>query len=233
MFSKSKSSSKLIYLILGLLISASLFFTFSGAWFTASASTTKSGTSATFVLGNFGDVSISANNYIWKDSSNNNIYPTAQAKNTANDATGIVRDKVMPGDKVQSGSITMTFDALNTSTYPKAYYLIKTGNNYYTINNSNALVQTSTTAGVIDSQETKTINGSIVSITENNQTKYLDGSTSSASIGNTAQGQALTDMGASVGTFSLTAGGITYYVAVIQYPNLTATTAFDQLVLLF
>ena len=120
--SKLHFSTTLILIILAIVAFAS----FSGAWFTASASQTVSNTSATFVLGNFGDVTISANDYTWRDIENHNVYATAQLKTAAHDDSGIVRSKVMPGDKVQSGSVSITFDSSNISTYPKAYYLIKT-----------------------------------------------------------------------------------------------------------
>ena len=235
MFSKRKSSSKLIYLILGLLISASLFFTLSGAWYTSSAQSEVTGNTFTFVLGNFGDVELSVSNYTWQDINGHNIYPTAQAKNTANDNTGIVRTAVMPGDLLQSGNVSLIFDRAGTSLDTTVYYLIEVDGSYYTISNG-ALAAAPTNAGTITAGvgNALVINGSIVSVTTPTATYQLDGSnstsTSSFKIDNWAQGKTLVQAGASIGGFTMDANGVIYKVAVIQYSNMTASTARGLLI---
>ena len=230
---KLKSKSKdLFILILTLLLFLSFVLNLSGAWFTSSAkSSSAGGAVGTFTLGSFGDVTVTANNYVWKNSSNKNVYQTAQAKADANDNQGEVRSFLMPGDYLSCGSVDLCYDSAATAYEGVVYYLIKIGNAYYTISNYQ-LATATTSAGLINAGTTNklTINGSIVSITYNNASYSLDGSTSSASISDVYfQGQTLTQLGAHYGNMSLVVGSDIYKVAVIQSANMVATTAFGLL----
>lgn len=232
---KIKSTVRNILLIVTIssFLILSMFFIVSGAWFTSSASSSTSSESITFRLGTIGDVDISANDYIWKNSSNQNIYTTAAAKTAANDSTGEVRQYLMPGDYVACASVELCYDATSSSSQSQVFYLIKVGSSYYTINTStNALASATTNAGLINAGTANklTINGSIVSITYDNTTYSLNGSTSSASISDVYfQGKTLAQLGASYGNMSVVVGNDVYKVAIIQSANMSATNAFDLL----
>lgn len=229
---KSKSKINLFIVILSSLLFLSLVFNFTGAWFTSStSSTTNPSSSFTFQLGTFGDVAINVNDYVWKDSSNKNIYQTEQAKTAANDNQGIVRTYLMPGDYLACGSVDLCYDSPATANESLVYYLIKVGNAYYTISN-NQLATATTNAALINAGTANklTINGSIISFAYDNVSYSFDGSTSSQSISDVYfQGKTLTQLGASYGNMSIAVGSEVYKVAVIQSANMSATNAFGLL----
>ena len=224
----------LIFIISTLLVISTLFM-FSGAWFTASASSSSSGQSITFRLGTFGDVSITANDYVWQNSTNNYIYQTAADKTAANDNNGEVRAYLLPGDKLTCGTVELCYDPTASATEDQVYYLIQFGSNsnaYYTISNG-ALAAATTSAGLISAGTANSIvisGGSIVSFSYNNTSYSLDGSTSSKSISDVYfQGKTLAQLGASYGGVSIAANSDVYKVAIIQSANMSATSAFGLL----
>ena len=230
---KSNVRNILLIVIISSFLILSMVFMVTGAWFTASASSSSSGQSITFRLGTIGDVNIEANDYVWKNSSNNNIYPTAAAKAAASDNNGEVREFLLPGDKVTCGSVELCYDASSSSSQSQVFYLIKIGNanTYYTISN-HALATATTNAGLINAGTANalTINGSIVSVSYNNTSYSLDGSTSSKSISDVYfQGKTLAQLGASYGGVSIAANSDVYKVAIIQSANMSATSAFGLL----
>ena len=228
---KNKSKNSLLILIISFLLFLSLAFNFTYAWFTSSASSTIPGSSFTFQLGTFGDVTINVNDYVWKNSSGNFIYQSLEEKTQANDVNGEVRQYLMPGDYLACGSVELCYDATATATESRVYYLINHGSAYYTISN-NQLATATTNAGLIDAGTANklTINGSIVSFAHDNVSYSFDGSTSSASISDVYfQGKTLTQLGAYYGNMSIAVGSEIYKVAVIQSANMTATTAYGLL----
>ena len=228
---KSNSKSYLFVIILSSLLLLSLLFNFTGAWFTSSNQSSITGGQATFRFGTVGDVSITANDYVWKNSSNNNIYQTEQAKTTANDNQGEVRTYLMPGDYLACGSVDLCYDAPATADESRVYYLIKVGNEYYTISN-NQLATATTNAGSINAGTANklTINGSIISFAYDNVSYSLNGSTSSQSISDVYfQGKTLSQLGASYGNMSIAVGSAVYKVAIIQSSNMSITSAYGLL----
>ena len=229
MKTKVRKNNKHLILLL-LVIAFSFVCLLTGAWFTNSASTSSNGTKQTFTIGTFGDVSISALDLVWKDINGTNVYSSQELLDSANDSTGIVRENLMPGDKLQSSAINIVFDKDKKASINKAYYLVKYNNEYYIVNDSGTLVK-ATQAGIISSgtENAKVVSGNVVSITTENGTYQLDGSTSSSSIDNSAQQKNLAELGAKFGIVTLTNEKVEFKVAVIQYANLTSTTAFEQL----
>lgn len=231
---KSNVRNILLIVIISSFLILSMVFMVTGAWFTASASSSSSGQSITFRLGTIGDVNIEANDYVWKNSSNQNIYTTAEAKSDANDSQGEVREFLLPGDKVTCGSVILCYDESSSSSQSQVFYLIKIGNanTYYTISN-HALATATTAAGLINAGTANalTINGgSIVSFSYNNTSYSLDGSNSSKSISDVYfQGKTLAQLGASYGGVSIAANSEVYKVAIIQSANMSSTNAFELL----
>lgn len=226
MKTNTKSSLNISWVLFA--IALSLLCLLSGAWFSTSTSKNSNGANVSFQIASFGDLSVTAEDITWTDINGNNIYTSQSLLESANDSTGIVRDSLMPGDKLVSSAITVTFDKNSTSSVKKAYYLIKYQSKFYTINSSGNMIESSQ-ADFIDSNSPKTIGGSIVSITTDEGTYHLDGSTSSSSIDNSAQKKLLAELGAKYGVFTI-GDSEQIVVAVIQYPNLTATTAYEQLI---
>ena len=233
MKNKSIVRNVILIVMISFMLILSMFFMMSGAWFSASSSASTPSTSFSFRLGTIGDVNISANDYVWKNSDNHYVYTTAAAKTEANDNTGEVRAYLLPGDYVSCGSVELCYDAASSSNQSQVFYLIKVGSYYYTINSStHELASATTTAGLINAGATNalTINGSIVSITYDNHTYSLNGSTSSASISDVYfQGKTLAQLGASYGNMSVAVGNDVYKVAIIQSANMSATNAYTLL----
>lgn len=233
MKTKVRTNNKQLILLL-LVIAFSFVCLLTGAWFTHSASVNSNGIKQTFTIGTFGDVSISALDLVWKDINGSNVYSSQELLDSAKDSTGIVRDNLMPGDKLQSSAINIVFDKDKKASINKAYYLVKYSNEYYIISDNGTLTK-ATQAGIISSgtENAKVVLGNVVSITTENGTYQLDGSTSSSSIDNSAQQKTLAELGAKFGIVTLTNEKVEFKVAVIQYANLTPTTAFEQLKSIF
>lgn len=223
MVTKSKTKSNIIfYIICALLLIACVVLSTTGAWFTDSKSSSSSDSSVDFKFATFGDVEISFSGYTHLDSSGNAV--TGRKNN----------DVILPGDKVTSTAVTITYDKDSTADTDKVFYLIKIdgANKYYVITNK-VLTEVTTTqkAGLMTqgSANALTIDGSVVSVTIDGTTYNLDGGTSSKSIKNSAQGKKLTELGASYGGLTIGANGNTYKVAIIQAYNLTDSEAYAEL----
>ncbi len=221
--SKSKANKSFLILCVALLFLASVILTTTGAWFTSSSSASTPGSSTEFRFATFGKVAIDVGGYQHVDAN-------GKAITDRKGGTGII----MPGDKVTSSSIKITYDADGTADTDKVWYLIKldSTNKYYVVSNG-ALSEVTTTkqAQMIQqgSANALTIKGEVVTVQVDGTTYSLDGSTSSSSIGNSAQGKKLTALGAKYGLITIGSNGNTYKVAIIQYYNINATQAFTEL----
>ena len=230
MAEKRLSKSKYSFLVLLLIIAITFFCSLTGAWFTNGAST--SGVKGDSIrLGSIGEINITGSDFSWLNRNGNKVYATEQAKLDANDTTGEVRESVMPGDKVSTGAVTISYDNNKSATQDRIWYLIKQGSKYYTINSSGEFVEQTTVAELLyaGTENKKTFVGSIISITTENGTYKLDGSTSSESIDNSAQNKYLKELGALAGVISLNSNSLTYNIAIIQQPNISNTRAFTEL----
>lgn len=227
---QKKLYSKYSFVALLLILMVTFFCSFSGAWFTAGDST-KGNSSDVIKLGSIGEINISSSNFSWKNKQGNNVYATEQAKTQANDSNGEVRKYIMPGDKLLTGTVTISYDNSKTATQSQVWYLIKQGSKYYTINSSGEFVEQTTKPGIINAgtENKKTVSGSVVSITTESGTYLLNGSTSSESIDNSAQSKYLSELGATAGVVSLSSNSVKYDIAVIQLPNVSSEKAFTEL----
>ena len=216
-----------------------------GAWFSKSESNaTGADNVANLKFGQVGPVSISADPMEWK------------AANGQDVSGG--RTALMPGDRVKTGDIVLSYDASSAeaTTEGTVYYLVSDGSaNYYKVVTSGEPAVskfekiTNGQADTIAQGTSKTIAGDVISIKIGGEWYALDGVTSGeATEGTLADphhsyeipvSAELTTLvsyngeNASVNglIYSFNASGITYTMAVVQLTNMpSAAVAYDFLV---
>ena len=192
--SKKMSKSTVAIVLLSLLLVLSLILTATGAWFTATDKQDSGAADLKFgnlsVAGSVTDMEVKLNGAEW-------------AKVT--EGTTIV----MPGDKVRGGVYTFT---ITTNDRAGAYYLLKSGDKYYTVEDGVAKEYTTgnLTAVALTGTETITFGG------VGAEGAYVGGAEGSA-VSNDKQNESV----------SVAAGSYTIYV--IQASNIAADGAAAQI----
>lgn len=182
---KTNKKSLIAMIAMVVLLIASIAMGITGAWFTATDKQESDGANLTF-----GSVSVSGT-----------ITGMEVKLNGADWTTVTTETVVMPGDMVRGGVATFT---ITTNDRAGVYYLIKSGEDYYT--KDGKYESGDLTAVATSGTETITFGGI------GTEGQYVGG-VEGASVANTEQGQAA----------SVTAGSYTIYV--IQASNIAASDA--------
>lgn len=187
--SKKMSKSTVAIVLLSLLLVLSLILTATGAWFTATD--TKNSSEADLKFGN-----LSVTGSVTK----------MEAKLNGADWAEVTGETiVMPGDMVRGGVYTFT---ITTNDSAGAYYLLKSGDKYYTVEGGKAVEFSTGSLTAVATSGTETITfGGIGEAGE-----YVGGA-SGANTDNTKQDTVV----------SIAAGSYTIYV--IQASNISAAEA--------
>ena len=188
--SKKMSKSTVAIVLLSLLLVLSLILTATGAWFTATDNKSTQEVKMTFgnlsVTGSVTDLEVKLDGTKWTKAAETQI--------------------VMPGDMVRGGVYTFT---ITTNDSEGAYYLLKSGDKYYTVGDNNALTEyTSGALTAVATNGTATITfGGI-----GEEGSYVGGAEGSKIL-NKAQN----------GVLTISSGEYTIYV--IQASNISASSA--------
>lgn len=198
--SKKMSKSTVAIVLLSLLLVLSLILTATGAWFTAKDSDNATGGTLTF--GKIGSVEVTASgNLSHKDINGDD----ASSRN------------LMPGDKVEAGTITLTYTKTEDAT-DDVWYLIKSDENYYTLSESNELVAATTEAGEFTASKTVSFTAAVAEVNG----KKLDGTVAGSGSIDENDVATLTDR-------QIVIASADYSIAIIQKTNVTATQAYTYL----
>lgn len=200
--SKKMSKSTVAIVLLSLLLVLSLILTATGAWFTAKDSDKATGGTLTF--GKIGSVEVTASGNLSHKDIN------------GNDASS---RELMPGDKVEAGTITLTYTKTEDAT-EDVWYLIKFNGKYYTLNAAgDALNETeATTAGEFTATTTISFTAAVAEVNG----KKLDGTVSGSGSIDENDVATLTNR-------QIVIADAEYSLAIIQKTNLSADDAFTQL----
>jgi len=232
---KKMSKTSIAVIVLAVLLVLSLIMGLTGAWFTGNASD-KSGAQVVR-LGQWGNISLEATGAVWQE------HPEGGA---LDDVDG--RAYVMPGDKVQSDTVTVTWTPTAAGENASVYYLMKINNDYKLINGSGAYVNANNAAGTITAGTPLEVEGMIalldvVSGEAPNQTHTyyaLDGVLTGTGTGTAEAPKHSWEIAESFGAnaniafagqaYGANGAAVQYKVAVIQIPNLSESDAYTKLV---
>lgn len=218
---KKINKSTVAIVVLALLLVLSLVLTATGAWFTDSKKSTATGTGNNVTFGKLGAVTLTLTNAEWLE------WGASDTEVATQKVSG--RTNYMPGDKVTSAGVKIEY--ANDGTESKVFYLLSAGGKYYTIT-SGALVEATTqSAGEINKGATLEATGKVSTITVAGKAYNLDGKktdatnkNSSGDIPNGAQEKGLDTV------VGISMNNVEYKLAIIQSTNLTAATAYTELV---
>ena len=194
--SKKMSKSSVAVIVLAILLVLSMVLGLTGAWFTAKSDAANE--DATLKVGNIGSVAVSATDYVWH----------RLGDDTQLDA---VNDKVMPGDYLKAGSVTIDV----TEGDEAVWYLIKGADGNFYKMEGGALVKLDAAAAQDQGLADVTVEGAVVELggIALDGTEAVSGSISDSAL-----------MGTTV-----TVSGDGYTIAIIQKTNVSADKALTEL----
>ncbi len=194
--SKKMSKSTVAIVLLSLLLVLSLILTATGAWFTDSGKAGKN--DQVLNVGKIGSVEVTATNYVWH-------------RLDSEEQLSAETDKVMPGDYLKAGSVTITYTPVEGG--DQVWYLIKDAEgNYYKVVDG-ALSKLAAAAAQDEGLTTLTVEGAFVQLDGQN----LDGTKDTGAAIENGQGS------------TVTVKGSTYTIAIMQKTNVDAATALPVL----
>ena len=192
--SKKMSKSTVAIVLLSLLLVLSLILTATGAWFTDSGKAGKE--DVTLTVGSIGSVEVTATDYVW--------HRLGEEEQLNADT-----DKVMPGDYLKAGSVTIT----RTEGDSDVWYLIKDAEGTYYKVEGGKLKALEAAAAQDTGLTTLTVEGAFVQLDGQN----LDGTKETGAAIQNGQGS------------NVTVKGSTYTIAIMQKTNVDAGTALTVL----
>ncbi|MGN1221891.1 MAG: hypothetical protein ACI4TT_01490 [Christensenellales bacterium] len=194
--SKKMSKSSIAVIVLSILLVLSMILGLTGAWFTDKDNAGNE--DATLTIGNIGSVSVTATDYVWhRLGSETQLDP--------------VNDKVMPGDYLKAGSVTIDVTAGDED----VWYLIKGANGKFYKMGEGALVELAEPAAQSEGLADVTVEGAFVKLGD----IALDG---------TVSGSGTISDSLLMGT-TVTVAGDGYTIAIIQKTNVSDSLALTQL----